>query len=161
MFSEGEVVVYPGYGIGQIIGIEERVIENKTLKVYIFKPLQSETKIYIPLNSVSKIGIRPVISKEELPKVYACLTKKEVTISNEPWNKRYREYTEKLKSGNIFVLAELLRELTEVSKRKPLSFGEKKIYEKAKEHLVLELSICENCSPKEIELKIKEILNSI
>lgn len=160
MFNIGDVVVYPGCGLGKITSIEEKEIAGKSFKVFIFKPFHSETEIFIPLDSIPKIGVRPVISLEEAPKVYACLSKKEVTITNENWNKRYKEYTEKLKTGNIFILAELLRELFEVSKKKPLSFGEKKIFEKAKEHIVLELSICENCSPEEIEKKVMAILNS-
>ena len=160
MFNIGDVIVYPGCGIGKIVSIEEKEIEGKLFKFIIFKPFHNETEIYIPLDSISKIGLRPVILSEEVPKVYACLSKKNVVISCENWNKRYREYTEKLKTGNIFVLAELLRELFEVSKTKPLSFGEKKIFEKAKEHIIFELSICENCAPEEVEKKIMAVLNS-
>ncbi len=160
MFNIGDVVVYPGCGIGKIISIEEKEIAGRSFKVFIFKPFHTETEIFIPIDSISKIGLRPVISPEEAPRVYACLSKKEISISNENWNKRYREYTEKLKTGNIYILAELLRELFEVSKTKPLSFGEKKIFEKAKEQIVLELAICENCTPEEIEKKIMATLYS-
>jgi len=160
MFNIGEVVVYPGYGLGKIIAIEEKEIEGRSFKFFIFKPFQSETEIHIPQTSLSRIGLRPILSKEEVPRVYESLSKKEITLSQENWNKRFREYTEKLKSGDIFLLAELLRELHEVSKKKPLSFGEKKIFEKAKEHLIIELSFCENCAPAEIERKILAILNS-
>lgn len=160
MFNIGDVVVYPGCGLGKITSIEEKEVEGTSFKVLIFKPFHNKAEIFIPLNSLSKIGIRQVISIEDAPKVYACLSEKKVTINNENWNKRYKEYTEKLKTGNIFILAELLRELFEVSKKKPLSFGEKKIFEKAKEHIILELSICENLSPEEIEKKIMAILNS-
>ncbi len=160
MFKIGDIVVYPGYGLGKIISIDEKVIEGKVYQAYVFKPVEKDTEIFIPMNSVQKIGLRPIISKERLKELYAILAREEIKITDGNWNKRYREYTEKLKSGDIFILASLVRELFELSKRKNLSFGEKKIYEKAKELLVLELAYCENCSPFEIEKKVRELLGS-
>jgi CarD family transcriptional regulator len=159
MFKIGDVVVYPGCGIGRILSIEEKVIEGKTFKTYIFKLLDSETEFFIPLDSIHRIGLRPIISREEVERVYQILAQDEVHLPNGNWNKRYKEYTEKLKSGDIFVLATLLRELSEIAKTKPLSFGEKKIFERAKELLVKELSFCEDCTSEEIEIKVKELLN--
>ncbi|MFN4131688.1 MAG: CarD family transcriptional regulator [Caldimicrobium sp.] len=160
MFRVGDVVVYPGYGLGKILSIDEKNIEGKKFTAYVFKPLERDTEVYIPLDSVSKIGLRPIISKEKVKDIYSILTDKEVKITNGNWNKRYKEYTEKLKSGDIYVLANLVKELYELSKRKNLSFGERKIFEKAKELLVLELSFCENCTPTEVEGKLMELLNS-
>ncbi|MCS7198871.1 MAG: CarD family transcriptional regulator [Caldimicrobium sp.] len=154
MFKIGDVVVYPGCGLGKILDIKEKVIEGKPIKTYIFKLLDSETHFFIPLDSVQKVGLRPIISSNEAQKVYLILSEKEITLPNGNWNKRYREYTERLKSGDVCILARLLRELYEVSKRKPLSYGEKKIFERAKELLVKELAFCERCSEEEIEKKL-------
>ncbi|MFN3505083.1 MAG: CarD family transcriptional regulator [Caldimicrobium sp.] len=160
MFKIGEVVVYPGYGLGKIISIDEKFIEGKPIQAYVVKLLDMDTEIYVPINSAKKIGLRAIISKENLKELYKILSQGEVKITNGTWNKRYKEYTEKLKGGDIFVLASLVKELYELSKRKNLSFGERKVFERAKELLVLELSFCENCSPMEIENKLREILNS-
>lgn len=160
MFKIGDVVVYPGYGIGKIHSIDQKTIEGKNFQAYVFKPLDKDTEIFIPIDSVQKIGLRPIISKDRINDIYVILTKEEVKITNGNWNKRYKEYTDKLKSGDIYVLANLVKELYELSKKKNLSFGEKKIFERAKELLVLELSYCENCSPMEIENKLMELLNS-
>lgn len=160
MFKIGEVVVYPGCGLGRILAIEEKVIEGRSIKAYIFKLLDSEAEFFIPVESVKRVGLRPIIPKEEAHKVYQILAQKEINLPNGNWNKRYREYTEKLKSGEVSALAGLLRELHEVSKRKPLSYGEKKIYDRAKELLVKELAFCEGCSPEEIEEKLKLLLET-
>lgn len=160
MFKAGEIVVYPGCGLGRILSIDEAIIDGKVFQAYVFKPIDRDTEIYIPLQSVKKIGIRPLISKEKLPTIYAILTQEEVKITEGNWNKRFKEYTEKLKSGNIIVLATLVKELHTLSKRKNLSFGEKKIFEKAKELLVLELAYCEDCTPKEMEQKLMELLKN-
>lgn len=161
MFKIGDVVFYPGCGLGKILGIQEQVIEGKAIKTYIFKLLDRETHFFIPLDSVQKIGLRPIISSEEAQKVYLILSEKEITLPNGNWNKRYREYTERLKSGDVCILARLLRELYEVSKRKPLSYGEKKIFEKAKELIVKELAFCERCSEEEIEKKLFLLMENI
>lgn len=159
MFKIGDVVVYPGCGLGRILAIEEKIVEGRTFKTYIFKLLDSETEFFIPLDSTHRVGLRPIISPEKVEQVYQILAQNEINLPEGNWNKRYKEYTEKLKSGDIFVLATLLRELSEIAKNKPLSFGEKKIFEKAKELLVRELSFCENCTPEEIETKIMDLLN--
>lgn len=158
MFKIGDVVVYPGCGVGKILAIEEQIIEGRSIKTYIFKPLDNETQFYIPVESAKKIGLRAIIQRSEALKVYDILAKREVNIPNGNWNKRYREYTERLKSGELTVIASLVRELYEISKRKPLSYGERRIFEKARELLITELSICENCSIEEMERKIKTLL---
>ncbi len=158
MFKIGDIAVYPNQGIGKIVGIEEKVIEGKVIQSYILKLLDSEVSLYIPLEAAKKVGLRPILSKEEAERIYQILSEEEIKLSNENWNKRYKEYMEKLKKGDIFVLAQLLRELAEVSKKKLLSFGERKIFERAKEFLVKELALCEGCSEQEMETKIKNLL---
>ncbi|MCS7150403.1 MAG: CarD family transcriptional regulator [Caldimicrobium sp.] len=158
MFKIGDIVVYPGCGLGKILAIDEKVIEGSSIKTYIFKLLDSETQFYIPVDSVQKVGLRPIIEPKEAKKVYSILSEKEVTLPNGNWNKRYREYNERLKSGDICLLARLIRELHEIAKRKPLSYGERKIYERAKELLIKELAFCEGCSEEEIEVKLSLLL---
>ncbi|MFN4196576.1 MAG: CarD family transcriptional regulator [Caldimicrobium sp.] len=160
MFKIGEVVIYPGYGLCKIISIDEKFIEGKSIQAYVLKLLDGEAEIYVPIDSVKKSGLRAIVAKEDLKEIYKILSQREVKITNGNWNKRYKEYTEKLKRGDAFILASLVKELYELSKRKTLSFGERKVFERAKELLVLELSFCENCSPEEIENKLQEILNS-
>jgi len=80
-------------------------------------------KIMIPMNSAKSVGLREVIMETEIPKVYAILRNKDVTIDKQTWNKRYREYLEKIKTGSVFEIARVLRDLFILKSDKNLSFG--------------------------------------
>ncbi len=158
MFKIGDWVVYPGCGLGKVIDIETKNIGKNTLKVYIIKLLNKESKFIVPINSVKRIGLRHIISKDKVNQVYEILSQNCPDLPNGNWNKRYKKYTNKLKSGDIFQLAELVRDLICYNKNKSLSFGEKKILKQAKDLLVKELAFSEDCEETQIEEKILKIL---
>jgi len=114
--------------------------------------------VLIPKDNIDRIGLRNIISKDEVEKVYDILREKKVSFNHQTWNRRYREYMEKIKSGSIFELAQVLRDLHIISYDKQLSFGERRMLDTAKNLLVKELSLAEGREEAEIEKKINDIL---
>ena len=157
MFKVGDLAVYPAHGVGLIESIEEKEIGGTTLVFYVMRILENDMKIMIPKNNTEAVGLRSIISPEEVEKVYSILEEKDVKFTPQTWNRRYREYMERIKTGSIFDLAAVLRDLYILQMDKPLSFGEKKMLETAKTLLVKELSIARNKKEEEIEKGIEEI----
>ncbi len=157
MFKVGDLAVYPAHGVGLIEAIEEKEIGGSTLVFYVMRILENDMKIMIPKNNTKAVGLRAIISPEEVERVYSILEEKDVKFTPQTWNRRYREYMERIKTGSIFDLAAVLRDLYILQMDKPLSFGEKKMLETAKALLVKELSIARNKKEEEIEKGIEEI----
>ena len=140
-FQVGDLAVYPAHGVGEIIAIESRVINGEKHNFYIMKVVENGTTIMIPTNNVESVGLRDVIPKKEIPKVYAVMqSKKEANTDNQTWNRRYREYMDKIKTGSLYDVAEVFRDLFLLKLTKDLSFGERKLYDTAQILLVRELS---------------------
>lgn len=157
MFKVGDLAVYPAQGVGIIEAIENREVMGSKQKFYIMKILGNDMKIMIPTGSAASVGLRDVILAEEIPKVYAILRNKNVTIDRQTWNKRYREYLEKIKTGSVFEIASVLRDLFILKIDKNLSFGERKMMDTAKNLLVKEISV----ASKSAETKIEQDLQTI
>ncbi len=157
-FKEGDLLFYPGYGIVQIHRVEEKEIAGTKVLTYFAKLWQKNTEFIIPSTSINKIGLRPLIEAQRVPEIYALLKTPIKVLSNGVWNRRYKEYTDRFKKGDIFDLARLLRELVEISKTKPLSFGEKKLFDQAKDLLVKEIALAQNRKEDEVEAEIMSCL---
>ncbi len=157
MFKVGDLAVYPAHGVGLIEAIEEKEIGGSTLVFYVMRILENDMKIMIPKNNTEAVGLRSIISAKDVERVYSILEEKDVKFTPQTWNRRYREYMERIKTGSIFDLAAVLRDLYILQMDKPLSFGEKKMLETAKTLLVKELSIARNKKEEEIERGIEEI----
>ncbi|MBI4633245.1 MAG: CarD family transcriptional regulator [Deltaproteobacteria bacterium] len=157
MFKIGDLAVYPAQGVGVIEAIESREVMGNKQNFYIMKIMGNGMKIMIPTDSAKSVGLREVITKKEIPKVYEILRNKDVTIDKQTWNKRYREYLEKIKTGSVFEIASVLRDLFILKVDKNLSFGERKMMDTAKNLLVKEISVASNSE----ETKIEQDLNTI
>ena len=157
MFKIGDLAVYPAQGVGVIEAIESREVMGNKQKFYIMKIMGNGMKIMIPTDSAKAVGLREVIAKKEIPRVYEILRNKDVTIDKQTWNKRYREYLEKIKTGSVFEIASVLRDLFILKVDKNLSFGERKMMDTAKNLLVKEISVASNSA----ETKIEQDLNTI
>jgi len=157
MFKVGDLAVYPAQGVGLIEAIEYRDVMGCNQKFYIMKILGNGMKIMIPTDSAASVGLREIIPAEDIPKVYAILRNKEVTIDRQTWNKRYRDYLEKIKTGSVFEIASVLRDLFMLKVDKNLSFGERKMMDTAKSLLVKEISV----ASKSEETKIEQDLQTI
>lgn len=159
MFKVGDVVVYPAHGVAEIQSIEEREISGTTLSFMIMKVLDTMMTVMVPVNNINNVGIRALISKGEIDKVFSILKQKDVQIDNQTWNRRYREYMEKIKSGNSTEIAEVLRDLNILKKGKELSFGERKMYDTAKTLLVNEIFISKKMDKAAVDKKISDALS--
>ncbi len=138
MFNVGDLAVYPAQGVGIIEAIEYREVMGSNQMFYIMQILGNGMKIMIPTDSAASVGLREIIPAEEIPKVYAILRNKDVSIDRQTWNKRYRDYLEKIKTGSVFEIASVLRDLFILKVDKNLSFGERKMMDTAKSLLVKE-----------------------
>ncbi len=141
MFKVGEKVVYPAHGVGEIQAIRSQVISGTEKRFYMLRILDTDMKIMIPIDNVQSVGLRKVIDRQMVSKVYRVLRKKNVETAQQTWNRRYREYTEKIKTGSILEIAKVLRDLFVLKGGKELSFGERKMLDTARNLLVKELSI--------------------
>jgi CarD family transcriptional regulator len=158
MFKVGDVVVYPAHGVAEIQSIEDREISGTKLSFMIMKVLDTMMTVMVPVSNINNVGIRPLINKIEIETVYSILKQKDVQIDNQTWNRRYREYMEKIKSGNSTEIAEVLRDLNILKKGKELSFGERKMYDTAKTLLINEIFISKKLDKALVEKKINDAL---
>jgi CarD family transcriptional regulator len=159
MYNIGDKIVYPMHGAGVIESIEEKEILGNKQSYYVVKIPIGEMKVLIPTKNVDGIGIREVISEADADKVFTMLKNKTVSVSSN-WNKRYRENMVKIKSGNIYDVAEVVRCLMLRDKEKGLSTGERKMLNNAKQILISELVLVKNMKPVEIESIINKFLSN-
>jgi CarD family transcriptional regulator len=157
MFKVGDLAVYPAHGVGVIEAIENKEVMGKKQSFYVMKIMGNGMKIMIPMMSVKSVGLREIILEKEIPKVYEILRNKDVTIDKQTWNKRYREYLERIKTGSVFEIAGVLRDLFILKSDKNLSFGERKMMDTAKNLLVKELSVATNSQESEVENNLQKI----
>lgn len=157
MFNVGDKIVYPMHGAGTIDAIEEKDILGEKQSYYIIK-MPGEVKVMVPTNKAEQIGVRNIIGKEEATKVFEILEENETEMSSN-WNKRYRDNMDKMKSGSIYEVADVVRNLSFKQKEKGLSTGEKKMLSNAKQILVSELVLAEHASENEVEDLINNKIN--
>lgn len=157
MFNVGDKIVYPMHGAGTIDAIEEKDILGEKQNYYIIK-MPGEVKVMVPISKAGDVGVRSVINKEEAGKVLKILEANETEMSNN-WNKRYKENMDKMKSGSIYEVADVVRNLSYKQKEKGLSTGEKKMLNNAKQILVSELVLAEHASENEVENLVENKIN--
>ena len=157
MFKVGDKIVYPMHGAGVIETIEERAVLNEKQAYYIIK-MPGEVKVMVPTAKAEEIGVRNIIDKETAGKVINILGQDCTEMSNK-WNQRYKDNVEKMKSGNVFEVADIVRNLSVKQKDKGLSTTEKKMLINAKQILVSELMLAESKQKDEIESLIEDKIN--
>ncbi|HHY46967.1 MAG TPA: CarD family transcriptional regulator [Firmicutes bacterium] len=157
MFNVGDKVVYPMHGAGIIEAIEEREVLGERQKYFIMRIPYGEMKVMVPTRNAHEVGLRDVISPEDVKKVLDVLRGDKTRMSSN-WNKRYRANLEKLKSGDVFAIAEVVRNLAKRDQEKGLSTGERRMLENAKHILISEIVLAEGKSEEEVTETIEEIL---
>lgn len=150
----GNMAVYPAHGVGEVLGVEHKEICGQRQSFYVLRILENNMKIMIPTNSVKYVGIREIICKREVEEVYSILRKKVKVSSNQIWNRRYREYMDKIKTGSVTKIATVLRDLYLLKLEKELSFGERKMLDTARNLLIKELSLATGHTEEKIQKKI-------
>jgi len=150
MYKIGDKIVYPMHGAGIIEQIEKKMILGENREYYVLRVPCGDMKIMIPVNKSDDIGVRPVISPTEMDEVLSILHGDSTEMSSN-WNRRYRENTEKLKTGDIRQVAEVVRNLLRIDREKTLSTGEKKMLSSARQILVSEMILTSDLDPAEAD----------
>ena len=158
MFNIGDKIVYPMHGAGTIDSIEEKDILGEKQSYYILR-MPGEVKVMVPIKNAEQVGVRSIIDKGSADKVFKILEQDE-TEMNKNWNKRYRDNMDKLKSGDIYEIADVVRNLSFKKKEKGLSTGENKMLTNAKQILVSELVLAEQSNTDEMEEIVNNKINN-
>lgn len=156
----GDMVVYPAQGVARVEGLEEKVIGDIAMRFFVLRVLDSDKKIMVPENKVSDVQIRHVISEDEVDEVFDILRDRNVSFDHGTWNRRYRAYVDKIKTGMIFEIAEVLRDLNLIKVDKNLSFGERKMLDTARRLLIQELAVAMDSSEEEVERELENVFNA-
>ncbi|HHY36093.1 MAG TPA: CarD family transcriptional regulator [Firmicutes bacterium] len=156
MFNVGDKIVYPMHGAGIIEAIEEKEVLGEKRKYYIMHLPLGDMKVMIPTNSVKKLGLREVIDEEGVQKVLQILKDRKTRMSSN-WNRRYRTNMEKIRSGDIYEVAEVVKNLSLRKKEKGLSTGESKMLDSARQILISELVLAKDIAEDEAEGIIDEL----
>jgi CarD family transcriptional regulator len=149
-YKIGDKVVYPNHGVGIIEQINFGVLNGRTEKYYMLKIFSSGLKVMVPSSNAISVGLRPVIRNGETLKVLGFLEKGKPN-SHHDWKHRFKENSERMRTGALIEVAAVLKSLVSLSRTKPLSFREKKMLERAKFLLVSELATARNTSPETME----------
>src|SRR5215831_16128209 len=156
-FNVGDKAVYPAHGVAEVVGLETREIGGAKQTFYILRILDTGMKVMIPTRNVGAVGLREVISEDDVKEVYSILKSKEIAVEGQTWNRRYREYMDKIKTGSVFEIAEVLRDLCVLRGSKELSFGERKMMETARGLLTKELALAKGVGEEKIGAEIDAI----
>jgi len=159
MFTIGDLAVYPAHGVGIIERIETQEISGFQQDFYVMRILENDMIIMIPTTNTDTVGLRELIGCSEVPKLYSILKKRDVSIDNQTWNRRYREYMDKIKTGSVFEVAEVYRDLLILKLEKELSFGERKMLDTARNLLVKEISLAKKVEEEQIEKDLDGIFS--
>jgi CarD family transcriptional regulator len=159
MFKVGDLAVYPAHGVGVIEKIENREVSGCQEDFYVMRILENNMIIMIPSSNTKNVGLRQLINQNEVSKVFSILKNKDMYVDdNQTWNRRYRDYMDKIKSGSVFEVAEVYRDLSTIKQGKELSFGERKMLDTAHSLLVKEISLAKNMKEEDVERDIKSNL---
>jgi CarD family transcriptional regulator len=159
MFAAGDMAVYPAHGVGLIQAIETQAIGGVDQAFYVMKILDNDMTIMIPTATSENVGLRAIISKEEVNKVLDILKERDIKISSQTWNRRYRDYMEKIKTGSVYEVAAVLRDLFLLRVDKDLSYGERKMMDTARNLLVKEISLARKVDEQNVEKQIEKLFS--
>ena len=156
-FNVGDKVVYPAHGVAEIISVETRTIGGNQQSFYVLNILENGMRVMVPTANVDQVGMREIVSADEADRVFEVLKKREKIAESTTWNRRHREYMDKIKTGSVFEVAKVLRDLYVLKSDKELSFGERKMLDTERSLLVREISISKGISQEEVETKFRTI----
>lgn len=157
VFAEGDMAVYPAHGVGVIKAIEKQSVAGVDHTFYVLEILENGMTIMIPTASSQNVGLRAIVSSQQVDEVIDILEERDIELGSQTWNRRYRDYMEKIKTGSVHEVAEVLRDLFLLSVDKDLSYGERKMLDTAKSLLVKELSLAQKIEEAMVSKRIETI----
>jgi CarD family transcriptional regulator len=156
-FQVGDNAVYPAQGVAEVVGIEEKEISGRIHRFYSLKVMDSEMRILVPVDKADQVGLRPVVRDTQIREVFDILKEKDIHVDKQTWNRRYRGFMEKIKTGSLFEVAEVFRDLYRLKTTKTLSFGERRMLDTAKNLIVKELSVAKKTTELKVEKEIEKL----
>lgn len=157
-FKPGDKVVYPNHGVGEVEEIRTRELAGSKQEFYHLRIYANETTVMVPVGNSRTVGLRKLFDKKKVAELFDHLRSGDIdSYSN--WKGRYKENAEKMRSGHLFDMADVLKNLEHLSQRKALSYREKQMYEKAKYLIVSEIAIVERQTEDKVESRIDEALS--
>lgn len=159
-FQVGDWAVHPSHGVGKVQRIEEKNLAGMTGEVYVLEIVGSALKVMVPRQRAGRVGLRPVMTSSEAESLFDVLATAEPAVSVQPWNRRFRAYTEMLASGSPVEIAKVLRDMHRLKSDKELSFGERRLLDQALSLLKEELALSTGTSAEKVDARISSIFRS-
>lgn len=156
-FNIGDKAVYPGHGVAEVMGLERREIAGSAMEFYVLRVLENDMKVMVPKSNAGAVGLRRIVGDEQIKEVYGVLSRRGEKISTATWNRRYREYMEKIKTGSLLEIATVLRDLCILRSDKDLSFGERKMLDTARTLLVQELALAKGVEHSDVVRELDQM----
>lgn len=155
-FRIGDKAVYPAHGVVEVVGVDTKEINKTICAFYVLKVLENEMQIMVPKQKADQVGLRPVVSAQEANEVFDVLRDQDVHIDKQTWNRRYRGFMEKIKTGSLFDVAEVYRDLFRLKSTKNLSFGERRMLDTARTLMVKELAVARKWTEAKVEQELEK-----
>jgi len=159
-FKVGEMAVYPAQGVVEVVGNEQKEISGNPQQFYVLRIVDTDMRIMVPVSKAHEVGLRPIISEEEIQEVFEILKEREIHTDKQTWNRRYRGFMEKIKTGSLFEVAEVYRDLYRLKSTKTLSFGERRMLDTAKNLIVKELSVARKTTETKTEKELERVFKN-
>ncbi len=158
-FSVGDIAVHPKHGVGRITAIEDKDFGGTLTPCYALAIIDGDLKVFVAVEAASRVGLRPVMKPAEAQVILDILRTPEVAVDLQPWNRRFRAYTDMLKSGLATEIAKVLRDMYRLKFDKDLSFGERRLLDQARALLIQELALARQVDRAAIEAEISQIFS--
>jgi CarD family transcriptional regulator len=159
-FRVGDKAVHPAHGVGEVTAIEEREIGGTRGRFYILRILDNAMKVMVPTSAATQVGLRGIMSDKEASSILTTMKAREVAVDVQPWSRRFRVYTEMIKSGSPTEIAKVLRDMNRLKFDKDLSFGERRLLDQARSLLLKELALAKKKTEAEMAEEIRRIFST-
>jgi CarD family transcriptional regulator len=159
-FNVGDKAVHPAHGVGEVTAIEQREIGGTRTTFYILRILDNGMKVMVPKTAATQVGLRSIMSDKQANSILSTMRAREVAVDVQPWSRRFRVYTEMIKSGSAVEIAKVLRDMNRLKFDKDLSFGERRLLDQARSLLLKELALAKKKSEAEMAAEIQRIFSA-
>ena len=158
-FEVGDKVIYPNHGLGIVEGIEEKTIFGTTGGFFHLRIVANDTTVLVPVSNVDGVGLRKAITEEEVEDLFTLLSNGKID-NHQNWKGRFKDNSDKMRTGSIYDMADVLKSLTFLSKSKILSFREKRMLDRAKALIISEVSEVMREQSSNVEVKVSQALET-
>jgi CarD family transcriptional regulator len=160
IFKVGDKAVHPAHGVGEVTAIEQREIGGTRTTFYILRILDNGMKVMVPTSAATQVGLRGVMTDKEANDIMSTMRAREVAVDVQPWSRRFRVYTEMIKSGSPVEIAKVLRDMNRLKFDKDLSFGERRLLDQARGLLLKELALAKKKTESDMAEEIRLIFSA-